>query len=115
MNGSNRIRLLKRRATDHAVQAESLATKAVGYIRVSTEEQAVNGHGLEVQDRAIRSFAESQGYTLIEVVSDPGVSGAKRPEDRPGFQRVRTMDTARAVLRRRAPICLLPRCDRMTG
>jgi site-specific DNA recombinase len=86
--------LLKRRATDHAVQAESLATQAVGYIRVSTEEQAVNGHVLEVQDRAIRSFAESQGYTLIEVVSDRGVSGAKRPEDRPGFQRV--IDLARA-------------------
>ena len=43
MNGSNRIRLLRRRATDHAVQAEALATKAVGYIRVSTEEQAVKG------------------------------------------------------------------------
>ena len=94
MNGSNRIRLLKRRATDHAVQAESLATKAVGYIRVSTEEQAVNGHGLEVQDRAIRSFAESQGYSLLGVVSDPGISGAKRPEDRPGFQRV--IDLAKA-------------------
>ena len=94
MNGSNRIRLLKRRATDHAVQAESLATKAVGYIRVSTEEQAVNGHGLEVQDRAIRSFAESQGYSLLEIVSDPGVSGAKRPEDRPGFQRI--IDLAKA-------------------
>ena len=94
MNGSNRIRLLKRRATDHAVQAEALATKAVGYIRVSTEEQAVNGHGLEVQDRAIRSFAESQGYTLLDIVSDPGVSGAKRPEDRPGFQRI--IDLAKA-------------------
>ena len=96
MNGSNRIRLLKRRATDHAVQAEALATKAVGYIRVSTEEQAIKGHGLEVQDRAIRSFAESQGYTLLEVVSDPGVSGAKRPEDRPGFQRIIELAKARS-------------------
>jgi site-specific DNA recombinase len=88
MNGSNRIRLLKRRATNHAIKADGLATKAVGYIRVSTEEQATNGHGLEVQDRAIRSFADSQGYTLLDVVADPGVSGAKRPEDRPGFQRI---------------------------
>src|SRR4051794_34035836 len=88
MNGSNRIRLLKRRATDQAVQAEALATKAVGYIRVSTEEQAANGHGLNVQARAIRSFAESQGYTLIDIISDPGISGAKRPEDRPGFRQI---------------------------
>jgi site-specific DNA recombinase len=95
MNGSNRIRLLRARATDQVVQTEALATKAVGYIRVSTEEQAATGHGLEVQDRAIRSFAESQGYTLVNVVSDPGVSGAKRPEDRPGFQRILELAKAR--------------------
>jgi site-specific DNA recombinase len=88
MNGSNRIRLVKQRATDRQVQTEAVATTAAGYIRVSTEEQASNGHGLEIQDRAIRSFAESQGYRLIDVVSDPGVSGAKRPEERPGFQKI---------------------------
>lgn len=81
MNGSNRIHLLRARSKDKTVQAEALATKAVGYIRVSTEEQATHGHGLEVQRRAILSFAESQGYTLVDIVSDPGVSGAKRPED----------------------------------
>jgi hypothetical protein len=59
MNGSNRIRLLRTRSSDCAVQAEALATKAVGYIRVSTEEQAATGHGLEIQERAIRGFAES--------------------------------------------------------
>ena len=88
MNGSHRIRLLRTRSTDHAAQAKTLSTKAVGYIRVSTEEQAANGHGLEVQHRAIRSFAESQSYTLLDVVSDAGVSGAKRPEDRPGLQQI---------------------------
>jgi site-specific DNA recombinase len=77
MNGSNRIRLLRARAKDNSVQTEAIATTAVGYIRVSTEEQATNGHGLEVQNRAIRSFAESQGYALVDVISDPGVSGAK--------------------------------------
>ena len=95
MNGSNRIRLLRARSTDRAFQAEALATQAVGYIRVSTEEQATTGHGLEVQDRAIRSFAESQGYTLVDVVSDPGVSGAKRPEDRPGFHKIIELAKAR--------------------
>jgi DNA invertase Pin-like site-specific DNA recombinase len=95
MNGSNRIRLVKQRATDRQVQTEAVATSAAGYIRVSTEEQASTGHGLEIQDRAIRSFAESQGYRLIDVVSDPGVSGAKRPEDRPGFQKVIELAKAR--------------------
>jgi site-specific DNA recombinase len=62
---------------------------------VSTEEQAATGHGLEIQERAIRSFAESQGYTLVEIVRDAGVSGAKRPEDRPGFQRLLKLAEAR--------------------
>jgi len=94
MNGSNRIHLLRARSKDKTVQAEALATKAVGYIRVSTEEQATHGHGLEVQRRAILSFAESQGHTLVDIVSDPGVSGAKRPEDRPGFKQI--IDLAKA-------------------
>lgn len=87
MNGSNRIRLLKAKLTDHALHVEAVATKAVGYIRVSTEEQATSGYGLGVQERAIRNFAESQGYELIDIASDAGVSGAKRPADRPGFRR----------------------------
>src|SRR3954453_14415112 len=95
MNGSNRIRLLRAQSADNAVEAEALATKAVGYIRVSTEEQAANGHGLNIQARAIRSFAESQGYTLIDVVSEPGVSGAKRPEERSGFQKIIELAKAR--------------------
>jgi site-specific DNA recombinase len=108
MNGSNRIRLLRARAKDNSVQTEAIATTAVGYIRVSTEEQATNGHGLEVQNRAIRSFAESQGYALVDVISDPGVSGAKRPEDRPGFRRI--IELARA---RKFSVLLLWKFDRL--
>jgi site-specific DNA recombinase len=93
-DGSNRIRLLRARSTRHAAHVEALATKAVGYIRVSTQEQATSGHGLEVQARAIRSFAEFQGYTLVDLVSDPGVSGAKRPEDQPGFKKIVEMAKA---------------------
>jgi site-specific DNA recombinase len=55
---------------------------------VSTEEQATNGHGLDVQRRAIRSFADSQGYELVDVIADPGISGAKLPAERAGFKRV---------------------------
>src|SRR3954447_19994541 len=96
MNGSNRIRLIRTRAKSDAEQSQSVAAKAVGYIRVSTEEQAVNGHGLEVQERAIRAFAESQGYELLEVVADPGISGARAPAERPGFRRVLQLAQERA-------------------
>src|SRR3954471_20116460 len=88
MNGSNRIRLIRAREKTAVLQIDQRAQKVVGYVRVSTEEQATAGHGLEVQERAIRSFCESQEYELVEIVSDAGVSGAKRPDDREGFRRV---------------------------
>src|SRR3954447_25506542 len=96
MNGSNRIRLIRTRVKTDAAQSQSVAAKAVGYIRVSTEEQAVNGHGLEVQERAIRAFAASQGYELLDIISDPGISGARAPAERPGFRRVLSLAQERA-------------------
>jgi site-specific DNA recombinase len=96
MNGSNRIRLIRAQAKSDAEKNQSVAAKAVGYIRVSTEEQAVNGHGLEVQERAIRAFAESQGYELLDVIADPGISGARAPAERPGFRRVLQLAQERA-------------------
>src|SRR4051794_39368820 len=96
MNGSNRIRLIRARANSEATQDQLIAAKAIGYIRVSTEEQAVHGHGLEVQERAIRAFADSQGYELLELIADPGISGARAPAERPGFRRVLTLAHERA-------------------
>jgi site-specific DNA recombinase len=88
MNGSNRIRLLRSQAAVAVDRRADVAARAVGYIRVSTEEQAANGYGLEIQSSAIRSFAHSQGYELLDVISDAAVSGAKAPKHRPGFRRV---------------------------
>jgi len=88
MSGSNGIRLLRAKEKTAVLQIDQRAQKVVGYIRASTEEQATTGHGLDVQERAIRSFCESQGDELLEIISDAGVSGAKRPEDREGFRRV---------------------------
>jgi site-specific DNA recombinase len=90
-SGSKRVQRLKRRA--HAVEAarSEVASKAIGYVRVSSEEQATSGFGLATQEAAIRAFATSQGYELLEVVTDAGVSGATRPEDREGFRRIVTL------------------------
>jgi site-specific DNA recombinase len=85
MQPSRRVARLKGRiqAAD-SVRAVN-AQVAAGYIRVSTDEQATKGHGLEAQEKAIRAFAESQGYRIDDVISDPGISGATRPAERPGF------------------------------
>src|SRR5215207_10258929 len=95
--GSRRVQRRLARKTSEASAASLVATKAVGYIRVSTEEQAERGHGLEGQDRAVRAFAESQGYDLLEVVRDAGVSGATRPSERDGFRGALALAAERAV------------------
>jgi site-specific DNA recombinase len=88
MLASRRVARLKERRAKASEARTVIAARAAGYIRVSTEEQAAHGHGLEAQERAIRAFAESQGYELVDVVSDPAVSGATRPAERPGFAKL---------------------------
>ncbi len=56
--------------------------RLVGYVRVSTEEQARDGYGLGAQEHAIRSWCEAMGHELVAVYSDAGASGKSlvRPE-----------------------------------
>ena len=58
----------------------------VGYVRVSTQEQAESGHSLDAQRRRIAAWCEAQGCELAEVYSDEGISGAVPPEDREGLK-----------------------------
>lgn len=88
MAGSRRVARLQAQRQAAAADHAAIATKAAGYIRVSTEEQAARGHGLEAQEKAVRAFAESQGYELVAVIADPGISGATRPAERPGFAKL---------------------------
>ena len=60
MTGSRRVMRLKERNRKAQEVAETIAENAVGYVRVSTEEQASSGHGLEAQREAIEAFAKSQ-------------------------------------------------------
>src|SRR4030067_2430905 len=53
------------------------AVNAVGYIRVSTPGQAREGENLRTQRESIERYAQEHGWTLIEVYSDEGISGAK--------------------------------------
>lgn len=55
---------------------------AVGYIRVSTEEQVKEGISLDNQEARIRAFATAKGWDLIAIYRDAGRSGKslRRPE-----------------------------------
>lgn len=61
-------------------------TKAIGYARVSTLEQAHEGISLEAQERRIRAWCEAQGITLEGIYVDAGISGG-RADNRPELQR----------------------------
>ncbi len=62
--------------------------KIVGYVRVSTVEQATEGMSLEAQESRIRAWCEAQAGELIEIVRDEGVSGTKLLAERPGGRKV---------------------------
>ena len=58
---------------------------AVGYTRVSTDGQATDGVSLEAQQVRIRAWCEANGYVLVNVHVDAGLSGC-RADNRPGLQ-----------------------------
>lgn len=59
--------------------------KAIGYIRVSTENQATEGVSLEAQEAKIRAWCDLNDYDLVDLHVDAGISGA-RADNRPGLQ-----------------------------
>ncbi len=57
---------------------------AVGYIRVSTDQQADHGIGLETQLESLSAYALIHKLNLVEIISDEGISGTIPLRDRPG-------------------------------
>jgi site-specific DNA recombinase len=62
-------------------------TRAAGYTRVSTEGQAQHGFSLETQAEDIIRLCDLKGWELVDIYSDPGVSGAA-VANRPGLRRL---------------------------
>src|SRR3989339_2245135 len=54
--------------------------KVYGYCRVSTSNQAKDGYSLSYQTEEIEKFAHQQGFDLIKIYEDKGISGAKADE-----------------------------------
>lgn len=59
--------------------------KAIGYTRVSTDGQVADGVSLDAQQARIRAWCEANGYTLIGLHVDAGLSGS-RSDNRPALQ-----------------------------
>jgi len=66
-----------------------MGTKAVAYIRVSTDKQADAGQSLEAQKAKVEAYAGLYDLELVEVVIDAGQSA--KSLSRPGLTRVLAM------------------------
>lgn len=62
----------------------------IAYTRVSTDEQAMSGLGLEAQEATLRRAFEYRGWDLAELVSDEGITGStlNRPGLRHALERI---------------------------
>jgi len=59
--------------------------KALGYVRVSTEEQ-VAGVSLDAQAERIRAYSKLNGLELVRIIAEEGVSAGKPLAEREGGQ-----------------------------
>lgn len=82
-------------------------TRAIAYLRVSTEQQAAEGVSLDAQRAKVQAFAALYDLELVAIEVDAGASAATL--DRPGLTR------ALAALRsRKADALLVVKLDRLT-
>ena len=80
----------------------------VGYVRVSTEEQANTDLGLEAQRAALRAECDRRGWTLVSIHEDAGLSG-KAMTNRPAL--IAALDQCRAG---RADALVVAKLDRLS-
>jgi site-specific DNA recombinase len=58
---------------------------AVSYSRVSGKGQ-IEGYGFDRQEESIQAFAKQNGYHLVKVYREEGISGTTEEGDRPAFK-----------------------------
>ncbi len=81
--------------------------KAIGYIRVSTEEQARGGVSLDMQRSKIEAYSALEEMELVEIIADEGLSGCSI-KGRPGVQKVLEM-----VREKRVDAVIIYKLDRL--
>jgi len=80
---------------------------AIGYIRVSTNEQGEQGVSLDAQRRKVRGYAELYDIHLVDVVEE--VESAKTVADRP-----RLLAVLERLANGEADAIVVPKLDRLT-
>src|SRR5262245_7198856 len=81
--------------------------KAIGYVRVSTDQQADRGVSLEAQEQKVRAMAVVKDADLLDVIVDAGESA--KSLQRPGMARLLDLVDRRAV-----DVVIIAKLDRLT-
>lgn len=84
-----------------------MTTRAIAYVRVSTDMQATDGVSLQAQRVKVQQYADLYGITIVAVIEDAGVSA--KTLDRPGLQQALHMLDAGD-----ADALLIVKLDRLT-
>jgi site-specific DNA recombinase len=89
------------------IHAAATGGRAVGYVRVSSEKQALGGVSLEAQTARVEAMATVQGVELADVIIDAGESA--KSLSRPGMARLLAMIEAKDV-----KTVIVAKLDRLT-
>lgn len=76
------------RASRSSSATTATTLDAALYLRVSTDEQATTGFGLDVQRSQTTGMAMVKGYRISAVYEDAGLSGTLSARQRPGLARL---------------------------
>ena len=81
-----RVKTMKKaKKTANQAQLPLTRDRAAVYVRVSTEDQAASGYGLDVQRERCAAMAVVKSWRVVAVFADEGLSGTLPVEDRPGL------------------------------
>ena len=72
-----------------------MSLQAIGYVRVSTDEQVREGVSIAVQRERIEAYATAKGLELVDLLTDEGLSGKNL--NRPALQKLLASCRARTV------------------
>lgn len=88
-----------------ALLNEDSERRVIGYVRVSTVDQATSGLGLEAQRHAIETECAARQWLLVDLVADEGTTG--KTLDRPGLH-----EALRRISEGEADTLLVSKLDR---
>lgn len=78
---------MPRKAKVAFTEQPMLLNRALIYLRVSTDEQATDGYGLDAQRLQCTAYAQAFGLQVVDTFIDDGISGTKDASGRPALAR----------------------------